>query len=82
MIIGSNKNNSNEIKLVPEMLNLLGCNKENFVKLMKKMNYQFLIKDNEIYFKYILNRKFKKITPKKVTNEDNPFNVLKEIRIK
>ena len=82
MIIGSNKNNSNEIKLVPEMLNLLGCNKENFVKLMKKMNYQSLSKDKEIYFKYILNRKFKKITPKKVINEDNPFNILKEIRIK
>ena len=24
-----------EIKLTPEMLNLLGCNKENFVKLLK-----------------------------------------------
>ena len=27
-------------KLIPEMLNLLGCNKENFVKLIKKMNYK------------------------------------------
>ena len=29
-----------EIKLVPEMLNLLGCNKENFIKLLKLMNYK------------------------------------------
>jgi len=82
MIINANKNNSNQIKLVPEMLNLLGCNKENFVKLMEKMNYQSISKDNETYFKYILNRKFKKITPKKEINEDNPFNILKEIGIK
>ena len=53
MIISSDKNNGNEIKLIPEMLNLLGCNKENFLKLMKKMNYQSLLKDKEIYFKYI-----------------------------
>ena len=41
MILNSNKENKiNEIKLVPEMLNLLGCNKENFIKLIKKMNYK------------------------------------------
>ena len=34
------------------MLNLLGCSKENFKKLIEKMNYNTLAKDNDIYFKY------------------------------
>ena len=34
-IINSNLENKNEIKMVPEMLNLLGCSKENFKKLIK-----------------------------------------------
>ena len=42
-----------EIKLIPEMLNLLGCNKENFVKLIKKMNYKTYEKNNNLYFKYM-----------------------------
>ena len=50
-----------EIKLIPEMLNLLGCNKENFVKLIKKMNYKTYEKNNNLYFKYI---PFKKIIKK------------------
>ena len=32
----SEKEKNKEIKLIPEMLNLLGCNKENFIKLLKK----------------------------------------------
>ena len=39
-IINSDKEKNNEIMLVPEMLNLLGCSKENFVKLIKIMNYK------------------------------------------
>ena len=39
-IINSNSDKKNEVKLVPEMLNLLGCNKDNFLKLIKKMNYK------------------------------------------
>ena len=76
------KNNIKEIKLVPEMLNLLGCNKENFLKLMEKMGYKSFSKDHEIYFKYNLKKKFKNMQKNKNTNEDNPFNILKEIRIK
>ena len=49
-----------EIKLVPEMLNLLGCNKENFIKTIKKMNYKTYEKDNNIFFKYIPKEKIKK----------------------
>tara|TARA_B100001029_G_scaffold106624_1_gene88010 strand:+ start:560 stop:1561 length:1002 start_codon:yes stop_codon:yes gene_type:complete len=82
MIIEKNKENIKEIKLVPDMLNLLGCNKEDFLKLMKKMNYISTSKNQETYFKYNLKKNFKKIEKIKSTNDDNPFNILKEIRIK
>ena len=32
------------------MLNLLGCSKDNFKKLLKNMNYKIIEKDNEIFF--------------------------------
>ena len=49
-IININTNEKKEIKVVPEMLNLLGCNKENFVNLLKKMNYKITKKDEDILF--------------------------------
>ena len=70
-----------KLKLVPDMLNLLGCNKENFIKLMEKMNYKSSSKNQEIYFKYNLKKKLKKIDKNKNINDDNPFNILKEMRI-
>ena len=70
-----------EIKLVPEMLNLLGCNKENFVKLIKSMNYKIIEKDKDIYFKYFYSRKQNNNT-KRQDKSDNPFNILKKINIK
>ena len=63
------------------MLNLLGCNKENFIKLMEKMNYKSFSKDQAVYFRYNLKRKLKKINKNKNINNDNPFNILREIRI-
>ncbi len=70
-----------EIKLIPEMLNLLGCNKENFVKLIKQMNYKTYEKDNNLHFKYIPSRKvIKKDTNKNIN--DNPFNVLSQLNLK
>ena len=35
------------------MLNLLGCSKENFKRLLKKMNYKIYEKDKEFFIKYI-----------------------------
>ena len=57
-----NDNKDKEIKLVPEMLNLLGCSKENFKKLIGKMNYKTYQKDkdSDIYFKYSPIKKIKK----------------------
>ncbi len=70
-----------DIKLIPDMLNLLGCNKDNFLKLIQKMNYKHYEKDGQIYFKYISNKINKKDRYKKIAN-DNPFNVLKELSLK
>ena len=75
-IINSDPEKGKEIKLVPEMLNLLGCSKENFKKLIEKMNYKILEKDKDIYFKYSPQKKIKK-TFKKTAPLNNPFKVLK-----
>jgi len=75
-IINSNPKKGKEIKLVPEMLNLLGCSKENFKELIKKMNYKILEKDKDIYFKYSPQKKIKH-TFKKTASLNNPFKVLK-----
>ena len=78
-IINSDKEKTKEIMLVPEMLNLLGCNKDNFIKLIKKMNYKSIEKKNKVYFKYLSfkNKNYK--NDNKTTNENSPFNVLKNL---
>ena len=81
LIINSNSKENNDIKVVPEMLNLLGCSKENFKKLLIKMNYKVFEKEKEIYFKYNPVKKFKKVSMKKVSNE-NPFKVLKNLNLR
>ena len=81
-IINSALENKNEIKLVPEMLNLLGCSKDNFIKLLKIMNYKTYEKSNDLYFKYIPKKqKIKKFVKKEIV-KDNPFKVLKNINFK
>ena len=79
-IINSNSKNQNEIKIVPEMLNLLGCNKENFLKLIRLMNYKSFEKNKETYLKYMPKKNVFKSKPKK--NFDNPFNILNQLNIK
>ncbi len=80
LIINSSSKENSEIKLTPEMLNLLGCSKDNFKKLLQKMNYKIFEKENETFFKYSPNKKFKKITTKKISNE-NPFKILKNLNL-
>ena len=77
-IINSDPEKGKEIKLVPEMLNLLGCSKDNFKRLIEKMNYKTIEKENEIYFKYNPTKKNKKIF-KKVDNINSPFKILKKM---
>ena len=74
------KSEDKEIKLVPEMLNLLGCNKENFLKLVKLMNYKSFEKNNEIYFKYVPKKNNFKNKSKNL--KDNPFKILNQINFK
>ena len=76
-IINSSSEKEKQVKMMPEMLNLLGCNKENFKKLLKSMNYIVLEKNDETYFKYKPKKIFKK-TDKKIEKE-NPFGVLKNL---
>ena len=81
-IIQSNSDKNDEIKLVPEMLNLLGCNKDNFIKLIQKMSYKTYEKNNENYFKYAPTKhKVRKFVNRNI-KDDNPFKVLKNISFK
>ena len=80
-IINSGSEESKEIKLVPEMLNLLGCSKENFIKLIQKMNYKVTENKEEVIFKYQPKKKIKKSFDKKIKKE-NPFKVLKNLNFK
>ena len=80
MLLNLNKENK-EIKLIPEMLNLLGCNKDNFKILIQKMNYKISEKEGNIYLKYIP-KKIKKIKEKKKDINDNPFVVLNQLNFK
>ena len=81
-IINSNEGKKTEIKLIPEMLNLLGCSKDNFLKLIQKMNYKTSEKNNEFYFKYVPVKQKVKKSINNVQKPDNPFNVLKNISFK
>ncbi len=80
LIINSSSKENSEIKLIPEMLNLLGCSKDNFIKLLQKMNYKIFEKENKTFFKYSPIKKFKKITTKKISKE-NPFKILKNLNL-
>ena len=80
LIINSSSKKNDETKIIPEMLNLLGCNKNNFKKLLQKMNYKIFEKNAEIYFKYSPIKKFKKIHSKKISSE-NPFKILKNLNL-
>ena len=78
-IINSNSEKGKETKMTPEMLNLLGCSKINFKKLLRFMNYKVIEKENQVFFKYVPKRNFKKTDPK--INKENPFGVLKTLNL-
>ena len=77
-IINSGSEENKEIKLIAEMLNLLGCSKDNFKKLIQKMNYKVTEKNDDIFFKYIPKKVFKKSSNKRI-NKENPFGILKNL---
>ena len=81
-IMELNPKNNNQIKLTPEMLNLLGCNKENFKLLIKSMNYKVIENNGEIFFKYSPSKNFKKNKSYIQNKNENPFKILKQINFK
>ena len=77
LIINSpNSKENKEVKIIPEMLSLLGCSKDNFKKLLQKMNYKIFDKNDETNVKYNQIKRFKQNSNKKVTSE-NPFRSFK-----
>ena len=64
------------------MLNLLGCSKENFKRLLTKMGYKIYEKEKDFFIKYIPTKK--KIINKhdKKDYSNNPFSVLNQLNLK
>ncbi|MBD1141452.1 helicase, partial [Pelagibacterales bacterium SAG-MED39] len=79
-IINLNNKKEKEIKMVPEMLNLLGCNKDNFKSLLQNMGYKITEKNNEVFFRYRPQKSNKKIFNKKISKE-SPFGILKNLNL-
>ena len=77
MIIDESK--ERKFKINAEMMNLLGCTKENFYKLMSYMNYK-KAKDIDTYIFKGERRKKEKLI--KFDKKDNPFNKLLSLNIK
>jgi len=77
-IINSDSEKNKEIKLIPEMLNLLGCSKDSFKGLIEKMNYKTIEKDKDIYFSYNPKKQIRK-TFKKTESSNSPFKILKNL---
>jgi len=75
-----NSKSEKEIKMIPEMLNLLGCNKDNFKKLLLNMGYRVIEKNDEVFFKYRPRKNNKKIYDKKISKE-SPFGILKNLNL-
>jgi ATP-dependent RNA helicase SUPV3L1/SUV3 len=75
-----NKTVAKKFKISPEMMNLLGCTKENFYKLMNLMNYK-KSKDSDTYY---FSGNDKRIREKVIINKNrtNPFSKLLALNIK
>ena len=78
-IINSDTKDMKEIKMIPEMLNLLGCNKDDFKKLLRAMSYKILEKNNEVFFKYKPKRKIKVKNNEDI--KESPFGILKDLNL-
>ena len=77
-IIENTKNK--KVKVKSEMINLLGCTKKNFLKLMVFMDYKYEEKNDEIILKYSPYRKKRYTKIKKSSKEDdNPFKILSNV---
>ena len=73
------KTKDKKFKIDSGMMNLLGCSKENFFKLMNYMNYK---KDNEEDIYKFRGEKRKKEKLLRFDNKENPFNKLRILNLK
>jgi ATP-dependent RNA helicase SUPV3L1/SUV3 len=71
--------NDRKFKINAEMMNLVGCSKENFYKLMTYMNYK---RDKTVDTYIFKGEKKKKEKLIKFDNKENPFNKLLSLNIK
>tara|TARA_B100001093_G_scaffold347218_1_gene331827 strand:+ start:261 stop:2729 length:2469 start_codon:yes stop_codon:yes gene_type:complete len=74
------KTNNNKFKISAEMMNLLGCSKENFYKLLKLMNYKK--EKEEDTYRFIGEHRDEKEKVIKNINNSNPFKKLLSLNIK
>ena len=81
-IIENTKNGT--FKIDSDMMNLIGCTKENFFRVLELMNYKAKnIKDskNEFFtYKPKFSKRNEMKTKNKKNNKDNPFDKLSELR--
>ncbi len=75
-----NKTENKQFKVSAEMMNLLGCTKDNFYKFITLMNYKKAKEDNVYYFTGDIKKNNKKIV--KNQNKENPFSKLLELNFK
>jgi ATP-dependent RNA helicase SUPV3L1/SUV3 len=71
------KTKDKKFKISPEMMNLLGCTKENFFKLIHLMSYK-KSKDSDTYYFFQNNKKIKE---KIISSKNNPFSKLLALNI-
>ena len=74
------KTNDKKFKINSEMINLLGCTKDNFYKLMELMNYKKTNENDTYFFAGETMSAKKKLNTKKTVN--NPFKKLLSLNIK
>ena len=82
-IIENSKNE--EFKIDSDMINLIGCSKENFFKLLELMNYKSKKNqnnENELFIYKPKYEKNKELKGKKKINNNNPFKKLSELRFR
>ena len=68
-----------KFKINSSMMNLLGCSKDNFFKLMSYMNYK---KDKEVDTYIFRGERTKKAKLLQFDNKENPFNKLRALNLK
>ena len=74
-----NKTENRKFKIDSEMMNLLGCNKEDFYNLMLTMNYK-KSKETDTYIYTGVNKK--KTRFNNIKNRENPFKKLLNLNLK